>query len=189
MPWDDGIGWNPGDPLYPLDPGNPFMPSPLPGDVGSGAGGVEGAGGSNPGGVGDIPGNDWTSALSKLFGGSTDVLKSLGLLGKDGNFDIGALLAVLAAAGGGVNTFNATKDAVAGLKQGAADANKAATDTIGGAQANYAPYISAGQDAIGKLQGMIGTNNLADKYAAHGNGASGPFRGAMTLAQLVKGMP
>ena len=189
MPWDDGIDWNPGDPLYtdtpdlsPLPEGPPplinmpigmgpdvNMPEPI-------------AGGSM----------DWSSLMKLLNGAggssSSSLLRQLGLGTSSGGLDIGSLLGVLALLGGGINTNNSIKDASGQLQQGAQDANKLATDTIGGAQANFKPYIEAGQGAIPQLQGMVG-KGLAGKFNSAGTKSNlgGQFSGAMTLAQLMKG--
>ena len=209
MAWDDDIDWDVGAPLYPdtpVDYGNPFLPSPLPGDDFGSSGGTGGYGGSEVGSEG--PQFDWTSYssdptgyLAKLLSGFTSgsgassssggfdigkLLKGLGLTGgAGGNDSLLPLLSLLLSGGGLINSNNSNDKAVEQLQQGAEKANQLSTDLIGGARGNFAPYIAAGQAAIPQLQGMVGNNNLADKFRSQGPQSNLASK-YTTLAQLAK---
>lgn len=207
MPWDDPFyddgGWNPGDPLY-LDETNPF----LEGDEYE----QNYQGGDSDGSTGS-PTNpndtafDW-GQLSKLFGpalgavgsgsGSSTsgssleaLLRSLGLTNKDGGLDLTGLLSLLALGGGAINQSNAVNNASEQMQAAANKANELATSTINGAQANFAPFITAGQNAVGKMESFDKTP-LASKFKAGGGGAisglAGKFNAApnLTFADLAR---
>ena len=203
MPWDDDIDFDVGAPLYPdtpVDYDNPYLPSPLPGDDFGSPGGTGGYGGSEVGSEG--PQFDWgsyisdpTGYLAKLLTGFTSgsgassgggfdlgkLLKGLGLTGGAGGSDSLLPLLSLLLSGGGLFNANSSNDkAVEQLQQGAEKANQLSTDLIGGARGNFAPYIAAGQAALPQLQGMVGNNNLADKFKSQGPQSN------ITLAQLAK---
>ena len=184
MPWDDGIDWGVDDPLYPVDPGdnidagggwNPGTPDDPYANWGGGPGGDGTDGSADAGG-----GTDWGAEISKLLGGGSSALsglfKSLGLVNSKGGIDLGGLLSFAALLGGGVNSINATGKASQQMKDAADQANQQAKDTLQPAMGNYTPFITAGQDAVGKMANFdtspLGakfvsagpTSNLADKF-------------------------
>lgn len=190
MPWDDDIDWNPGDPLYttdPVDTGNPYLPSPLPGDEYGSAEGTEGPGGSPPG-LGDT--FDWGKVLNVLAkGGSaaTSLAKQLGLVKSSGELDIMALLSLLTTAGMGAYQYNNVQGASEQLQNAAKSSMDRSTQMYNDAAALYKPYQAAGLSALEKLT-AAGAQPLAAQFVAKGtpSNAAGQFRGAMTLSDLAK---
>jgi len=185
MPWDDGIDWNPGDPLY-TDPvyDDPYESGYLGGDADGSTGSP-----TNP----DTPGFDWSQLGNWPGGGASEggssssmsglmsLLRSLGLTGGAGGADsLLPLLSLLLSGGGLLNSNNANDKAVEQLQHGAEKANQLSTDLIGGARGNFTPYINAGHAALPQLQGMVGNSNLADKFVSKGPQSN------ITLAQLAK---
>jgi len=181
MPWDDGIDWNPGDPLY-TDPvyDDPYESGYLGGDADGSTGSPTNPAtpGFDLGSLGDYPdsgasGGGWADILK--------LLKGIGLTGGAGGADsLLPLLSLLLSGGGLLNSNSANDKAVEQLQQGAEKANQLSTDLIGGARGNFTPYINAGHAALPQLQGMVGNNNLADKFVSKGAPSS------ITLAQLAK---
>lgn len=147
-------------PLLP-DPGFP-LPDPIDNTP------IDGGGG----------GYDWTA-----------ILKALGLVAGN-NGSMSALLPILSMLAGGAGLINQnsnTKEAAAQLQAGADKANTLATDLIGGARTDYKPYMDAGTASLGKLQAMVGANDLAGKFGPIGqpSAIADKFKGAMTLKQLM----
>jgi len=185
MPWDDDIDWYPApvDPGDNIDAGGGWNPGSGydPGDN------IDQGGGWNPG-SGSSGGFDWGSLVKGLFsGGSKNPLADL-FNTNGGGLDISSILALLALAGGitsGVNAGNTAKQGGADIKAAADKSNELATDLFGKAQANFAPFQTAGQNALTSLQTPI---DLASKYVSQGQQSNlgSKFNGAMTLAQLAK---
>lgn len=183
------------------DPGNPYMPSPLPGDIGDDPGGVEGPGGSPPGV--DLGSQfDWSAFLkapaeylTKLFGSNknsagvawTDVLKGLGLTSSGGGLGITDILSLAALFGTGANAINSRNEASQELKDAMAKSNEEIKGVVDRSNAQYAPYITAGTNALDKWANL-GPRPLADKFHAQGtpSNAAGQFRGTMSLSDLLK---
>lgn len=97
------------------------------------------------------------------------IAKMFGLTDKNGNINSNALLSLLTSlgmAGGVLNQNSATRDATAQLQEAARAANARAEELIGGARANYQPYMQAGTQALSGLQGMVGNSNLSGKYGS-----------------------
>ncbi len=84
-----------------------------------------------------------------------------------------------------MNSGNTAKQGGADIKAAADKSNELATDLFGKAQANFAPFQTAGQNALTSLQTPI---DLASKYVSQGQQSNlgSKFNGAMTLAQLAK---
>lgn len=125
-------------------------------------------------------------------GGTVDwskILKALGLTtGNSGSIDaILPILSLLAGAYGLNNQNSNTEDAAKQLQAGAEKSNALATDLIGGARSAFTPYQEAGTSALGKMQAMVGANNMADKFGPVGTTSAlgDKFKGAMTLKQLM----
>jgi hypothetical protein len=146
--------------------------------------------GGGPGGDNTDGSGDWNTggvSLGNLSGGGSmlgSVAKALGLTDKNGNINSNALLSLLTSlgmAGGLVNQNSATRDATAQLQEAARAANAKAEELIGGARANYQPYMQAGTQALSGLQGMVGNSNLSGKYGSLP--AVSPVMGR-TLSQL-----
>lgn len=172
MPWDDPFyddgGWNPGDDLYPPEVttpemGNPYLPPGEGGDPDS----PPGLGGDAPGSTGDQ--FDWGSLIGGGADAAQQLLKALGLTNKSGGIDLAGVLSLLALGGGGLNRINSVDRASEQMQEAANKANEMATSTIGGAQGNFAPYISAGQNAVGQMAAFDKTP-LAAKFQATGGG-------------------
>lgn len=173
MPWDDGIDWGVDDPLYPVDPGDNIDAGGgwNPGSGADDPDNIDAGGGWNPGSGGGID----LSSLTKLFGAAgssgssvlSSLAKSLGLTNAKGELDLSGLLSLAALLGGGINSINATDKASGQMKEAADQANQQAKDTIGPAQANYTPYITAGQGAIDKMANFD-TSPLGAKFVAAG---------------------
>lgn len=146
------------------------------------------------GGAGGFAGG--SSGSSGSSGGIADIIKFLtGGKGGGSLTDWLPLLGGLGAIGAGINTNNKTEDATKEIKAATEKANQLATDLIGGARNNFAPYMQAGQSAIPQLQALVG-QGLASKFSSPIAGltaqpgmqkqAPSGISGAMTLAQLAK---
>jgi hypothetical protein len=178
MPWDDGIDWGIDDPLYTDDPyanwgggaegdgSEAFDPNNPYANWGGGPGGDGTDGSGDSGG-----GFDFSKLLGGLASGGSSILSSLGralgLTNGSGALDLGGLLSLAALLGGGVNSINATSKASDQMKEAADKANQQAKDTLQPAMANYQPYITAGQDAIGKMA-AFDTSPIGAKFVAAG---------------------
>ncbi len=188
------------DPVVPPDAGNPFTPSPLPGDIGGDPIGVDGPGGSPPG----LDGSqfDWAAFLkapaeylAKIFGSTknsagvpwTDVLKGLGLTSSGRGLGITDILSLAALFGTGANAINSRNEASQELKDAMAKSNEEIKGVVDRSNAQYAPYISAGATALDKWANM-GPRALADKFHAQGtpSNAAAKFHGTMSLSDLLK---
>lgn len=190
MPWDDNIDWNPNDPLYTTDPvdlGNPFLPSPLPGDDFGSAAGTNGPGG-DASGLGDT--FDWGKVLDVLAKGGSAALslgKQLGLVKSTGELDVMALLSLLTTAGMGAYQYNNVQGASEQLQNAAKSSMDRSTQMYNDAAALYKPYQAAGLSALEKMT-AAGAQPLAAQFVAKGtpSNAAAQFRGAMSLADLAK---
>lgn len=180
MPWDDGIDWNPGDPLYTEDPLTVIQDGGDPGTI--------------PGGTGAS--FDWTKLLGNLGQGVGGALSSgssgggnpLASLFGGGGGDLSGLLALLALLGGVGSSINAGNTARQGgqdIKDAANASNATAQELFGKAQGNFAPYQAAGVSALDRL---AVPQDLASKFVAKGSPSNmgGQFKGSMTLADLAK---
>lgn len=182
MAWDDGIDWNPGDPLYEDDLGG------ILGNIDQGGG----AGSGDYSGV-DIGSGSILDNIGNDTGGFdfSKLLKALGLAGGAGGSgtSLDAILPILAMLAGGYNLNNknnANSEAAAKIQAAADKANEQATGLIGGARENYKPYMDAGVSAVGQLSGMVGKNNLAGLFGPVGatSALGDKFKGTMSLKQL-----
>jgi len=179
MPWDDGIEWGIDDPLYTDDPyanwgggaggdgSEPFNPDDPYANWGGGPGGDGTSGGDDTGGGFNVGGLDLSKLLGAGGSAAGNLLKSLGIIGKDGSIDLGALLSLGGIIGGGISANNATGKASAQMQEAANKANDLAASTINGASANFKPYIDAGAQAVGKMA-SFDTSPLGAKYVAQG---------------------
>lgn len=86
-----------------------------------------------------------------------------------GNNGLASILPMLLAAGGGLLNRNATNDATQQVVQGLNNASDQAKQLIGGAQANYQPYMQAGTTALSKLANMD-NSNIAGQFKPLGSG-------------------
>ena len=93
--------------------------------------------------------------------------------------NVGGLMSALAPFLGGALAYNATNKATDQMQQGIQNSNEAITKILGGTSP-YAPYMQAGQNALGNL-GNIGYKPMAGNYQPLGAGR------AMTLGQMAKG--
>lgn len=201
-PFEVGYPENP-DPVIAPAPepsyGNPYEPSPLPGDVGGSPIGVEGPGGSPPG-LGGAQ-FDWASFLkapaeylTKIFGSSqnsagvpwTQVLKGLGL-SSGGGLGLTDILSLAALFGTGANAIHSRNEASQELKDAMAKSNEQIQGVVDRSNAQYAPYITAGTNALDKWANL-GSRALADKFQSHGtpSNAAAKFHGTMSLSDLLK---
>lgn len=183
------------------DPGNPYLPPPLPGDIGGDPVGVEGPGGSPPGL--DIGSQfDWAAFakapaeyLSKIFGSSknsagvpwSEVLKGLGLSNSSGGLSMADILGLVGLLGGSAFNINQRQEASQEIKDAANKSNELIGGAVTRAQGNYAPYITAGQGALQKWASME-PSNLAGQFKAQGptSNAAAKFHGTMSLSDLLK---
>lgn len=105
-------------------------------------------------------------------GGASSLARMLGLSGADGGMNLPALLSMLAPLLGAGLSYKATQKATDQMSSAVKDANAQATSILGGATGMYAPYMQAGQAALGKAQGL-GFQPLAGKFGPlHGPGAT-----------------
>jgi hypothetical protein len=70
------------------------------------------------------------------------------------------------------------------LQDAAKEANTQATGLIGGARADFQPYMNAGTGALAQLPGLANQPGLAGKFGPVESSQFAPIRGGMTLAQL-----
>lgn len=190
MPWDDGIDWNPGDPLYTDTPDLSPLPEPspplinLPINMGPDVNSPDPVAGG---------GLDWASFIRALTGGvsgagkSADLSKLFGS-GSGSGGDISSILALLALLGGvgsSINAGNTAKQGGQDIKDAANRSNDTANELFGKAQGNFAPYQAAGVSALDRL---AVPQDLASKFVAKGapSNMGGQFKGTMTLADLAK---
>ena len=164
-PWGDGLVdptidpniTDNGDPYYPIGgvPGTGTeagaVTTPWP-NVGGGGAGV--APGGSSAGLGEI--------IKAITGGGSGV---------------GSLMAMLAPLLGAGLQYKATGKASDQMQQAAKDANALVSGIYGGSKDMYMPYVTAGQNALAKAQGM-GYQPMAQNYKPLGSGA------AMTLGKL-----
>lgn len=195
-------GWDDEDEFFtPEDPGDfyPAIPDdPVPDPYANWGGGAGGDGTDGSGDAGASGGMEYwdkiLAALSKGAGGAgggnslESLMRALGLSGNSGQ--AGSLLPLLAALMGGgalVNGNNRTSDAAKQIQDAANKANEQGTALIGGARQDFQPYMQAGTNAVGGLSGMVGNNNLADKFGpvAGGPNLADKFKGAQSLAALA----
>ena len=134
-----------------------------------------GAGGDGSDGSSDMGGSGLPAWLKALMPG-----------GKGGKgFDLASLLIPALLGGGGLYLGNkATNKATDELKQGAKDANALAEKLIGGAQANFAPFIGTGTKANADLYALTQQPGLAGKFGPIAAKQLKPIRGSVTLAEL-----
>lgn len=125
--------------------------------------------GSVTGALGGLGGTSGSTGSGSSGGGGNStggkgILNSL-----LGNNPLGMLLPSLLALGGGIMNRNATNDATQQVVQGLQNASTQAQNLIGGAQAGYQPYMSAGTTALSKLANM-GNSNIAGMFKPLGTG-------------------
>lgn len=155
------------------------------GDAGSdwSRGGGPGSGDINTPGLGSGGGGGFRIPGMPGGGSSTleQIARSIGLSNGPGMGGLlGGLLPMLASLYGGIQSRNATQDASRQIQESVTSANTQARDVLGGAAANFTPYMDAGKSALGKLSNMP-PSDLASQYKPIGSG-----RG-LNLAQIVKG--
>jgi hypothetical protein len=145
-----------------LDPG-----VPAPGNSYGGGGSVpmapSGGGGSN-GGI--------ASQLARMLG--------LGGGANDQSGGMAGILGLLASLYGAHTQSQATAEATRIAQEGLANASAQASSTIGGAQANFNPFINAGAKAAGNISSMP-LSALAGDYKPIGSGKG------LNLRQIVGG--
>lgn len=171
----------------PPDYGNPYLPSPLPGDDFGSVSGTDGPGGDAPG-LGDT--FDWGKVLDVLAkGGSaaSSLAKQLGIIKPSGDLDMAALLSLLTTAGMGAFQYNNVQGASEQLQNAAKSSMDRSTQMYNDAAALYKPYQSAGLSALDKLS-AAGPSALSSQFVAKGtpSAAASKFFGAMTLNDLAK---
>jgi hypothetical protein len=146
-----------------------------------------GAGGDGTDGSGDSGGG---FNLGSLFSGGGNALsalaRGLGLNGSNAGSLISSLLPILGLAGGAINTNNATNRASQQLQDAARTASDQSTALIGGARDDFKPYMSAGTDALGKLQNMPQSNLAASVQPLGQSSALADKFKSMTLANLAR---
>jgi hypothetical protein len=148
-----------------LDPG-----VPAPGNSYGGGGQVTMA----PGGSGG-PGGGAASIAQQL-------VRALTGGGGDGSAGsiLSALLPLLGLGYGAYTQSHASSEAARLAQEGLAHASDQASSILGGAQANFSPYMDAGKAAVGRI-GSMPLSNLAANYRPLGSGKG------MNLSQIVKG--
>lgn len=149
-------------------------------DWGGGAGGdgFDGSGDFGGGGLGGLLSAG--KGLSGLFGG-----KGGGGLFGGGGLDLTSLLGMLAMGYGGYKGNQASKESSEEIKNAAKEANANAAGLVGGAQANFQPYIDTGKNALGDLYAMTQQPGLAAKYGPLKAKAGPKMRGSISLAELA----
>jgi hypothetical protein len=124
-----------------------------------------GPGGGSPAGDPNAPsGTGLKLDFSRL-------LKMLGYNSSTGGLDIASILPFLLSIGGGAMTNDAARKAAHEMSDRINQANTMIGGYIGQSDARYAPYVTGGQNAFAKAQGM-GATPLAPLFRPLGSGAA-----------------